>query len=72
MKTMTLNLADREMAVLETLAADADMSKTGILRQALRWYQLTHERLKAGETVSFSGDRERTVLFVGPGLGELS
>lgn len=66
--TMTLNLSEREMAVVEQLAADADMSKTAIMRQALRLYQLVHERIKAGETMSFSGDKERIALFVGPGF----
>ncbi len=67
-RTMTLNLSEREMAVVEELAAEMDLSKTGILRQALRWYQLTHIRLKAGEKVIFSGDEQRMIEFVGPGL----
>lgn len=67
-RTMTLNLRPNEMEVVERMAADADLSKTAIIRQALRLYQLVHERLKAGETMGFSGDRERTVLFVGLGL----
>lgn len=69
-RTMTLNLTPKEMAVVEQLATDADLSKTALIRQALRLYQLIHERLRAGETMSFSGDKERTALFVGIGLGE--
>jgi hypothetical protein len=68
MATMTLNLSDREMAVVEELAVEMDLSKTSILRQALRWYQTTHLRLKAGERVIFSGDEQRIAEFVGPGL----
>lgn len=68
--TMTLNLTEREMNVLNGLANDADVSKIVILRQALRLYQLVHERIKAGETFYFSGDKERAMLFVGIGLGE--
>jgi NAD(P)H-hydrate repair Nnr-like enzyme with NAD(P)H-hydrate epimerase domain len=69
-KTMTLNLSEREMAVLSQLAAEFDMSKTAVMRQALRLYQLVHERIKAGETMSFIGDKERIALFIGPGFGE--
>lgn len=68
-ETMTLNLSVREMEVLSALARDKDMSKTAILRQALRIYQLIDVRLQAGERMFFSGDREREMLFVG-GLGE--
>lgn len=64
--TMTLNLSEREMAVLEQIAANTDMSKTAVLRQALRLYQLVRERVIAGETMHFSGDKERIVMFVGP------
>jgi predicted transcriptional regulator len=67
-KTMTLNLTDQEMAVVEQLAVEMDLSKTAIFRQALRWYQKTHLRLKAGERVIFSGDEQRMIEFVGPGL----
>jgi predicted transcriptional regulator len=68
---MTLNLSEREMAALDQLATEMDMSKTAVMRQALRLYQLVHERIKAGETMTFSGDKERIALFVGPGLGGL-
>jgi predicted transcriptional regulator len=50
-KALTLNLTDAEMAVLETLAETKDMTKTGILRQALRLYQLVDVRLSRGERV---------------------
>lgn len=68
--TMTLNLPAREMAVVEELAAAQGLSKTGVMRQALKLYQLVHERVKAGETMSFSGDKERITLFIGPGFGD--
>lgn len=68
--TMTLNMTEREMQVLDDLAVTQDISKTQVMRQALRLYQLVHERVKAGETMSFSGDKERMVLFVGPGFGQ--
>lgn len=52
-KTMTLNLTDAEMAVLEQLSADKDMTKTAVLRQALRLYQIINERLQTGEKLFF-------------------
>lgn len=70
-RTMPLNLSPREMEVLEELATSADLSKTAVLRQALKVYQLIHLRLLAGETLCFSGDAGRTAAFIGPlGLGE--
>lgn len=69
-ETMTLNLSAVEMQVLDRLSAEHDMSKTAVIRQALRFYQLVHERAKAGETVHFSGDIARAVEFVGPGFGQ--
>lgn len=63
--SMTLNLSEKETAALEKLAAEKEMSKTAILRQALRLYQLVDLRLKAGEKMMFSGDKERMIEFVG-------
>jgi predicted transcriptional regulator len=39
-KTMTLNLSEEEMKILEQLAQENDLSKTQVLRQALRLYQM--------------------------------
>jgi predicted transcriptional regulator len=64
-KTMTLNLSEREMIVLNELAAKREMSKTAIMRQALRLYQLVDTRLAAGEQMIFSGDEQRRIEFIG-------
>lgn len=40
MKTMTLNLPEREMEFVEEVAKHNDMSKTAVIRQAIRVYQL--------------------------------
>ena len=48
-RTMTLNLTDAEMAVLEGLAARKDLTKTALLRQALRLYQLIDARVERGD-----------------------
>jgi len=50
-RTMTLNLTDAEMGVLEALAAQKDLSKTAIIRQALRLYQMVDQRLRDGKKV---------------------
>jgi hypothetical protein len=47
-KTMTLNLTEAEMTALEDLSARKDLSKTAVLRQALRLYQLMDARLSEG------------------------
>lgn len=69
-QTMTLNLSAREMAVVEEMAERQELSKTAVIRQALRLYQLVDQRLRAGETMTFSGDKERIAMFIGPGFGE--
>lgn len=48
-KQMTLQLSDREMTVLQELATAQGLSKTALLRQALRLYQSVTERLRGGE-----------------------
>ena len=48
-KTMTLNLTAAEMRALEELSGRKDISKTAVLRQALRLYQMLDERLSHGE-----------------------
>lgn len=63
--TMTLNMSEKEMAALDAMASDKDVSKTQIMRQALRLYQLVDKRIKAGEKLMFSGDKQRVIEFVG-------
>ncbi len=50
-RQMTLMLSDKEMNVLETLAERRGLSKTALLRQALRLYQSVIDRLEKGEKV---------------------
>jgi hypothetical protein len=65
-KTMTLNLTDGEMKVLEQLSARKEMSKTAVLRQALRLYQMLDARLSQGEKLFFERDltKEKAELMV--------
>jgi len=58
-RTMTLNLTEAEMAALEKLSAQKDLSKTAVLRQALRLYQLIDVRLANGGTLFFE-DKDKS------------
>ena len=55
-RTMTLNLTDAEMRTLDQLSAEKDVSKTAVLRQALRLYQLIEARVARGEKLFFEND----------------
>lgn len=59
-KTMTFNLTDAEMHVLEELAQQKDLSKTAVMRQALRLYQLVEVRLQRGEKLFFEDELRKT------------
>lgn len=56
-KTMTLNLTEAEMRVLEDLAKKKDLTKTAVVRQALRLYQMIDVRLAAGEKLVFEDEK---------------
>ena len=55
-RTMTLNLSEKEMAVLDELARRKDLSKTALLRQALRLYQTVDARIERGEKLYFEDE----------------
>ena len=57
-RTMTLNLTDEEMKALEELADRKDLSKTAVIRQAIRLYQLVDVRMAAGEKLYFEDEVE--------------
>jgi Ribbon-helix-helix protein, copG family len=52
-KTMTLNLTDAEMHALEQISAQKDLSKTAVIRQALRFYQVVLLRMSQGNKLYF-------------------
>lgn len=58
-KTMTLNLTEAEMTVLEELCDKKDLSKTVLLRQALRLYQRVEERLERGDKLFFEDEASK-------------
>jgi hypothetical protein len=64
-RTMTLNLTDQEMKVLEDLSNQKDLSKTAVLRQALRLYQLVDVKLAEGGKLFFEDQKkEKAELMV--------
>lgn len=58
-RTMTLNLTDTEMRVLEDLSAKKDLSKTSLLRQALRLYQVIESRIERGGKLFFEDEKTK-------------
>lgn len=58
-KTMTLNLTEPEMQVLESLSVKKDLSKTALLRQALRMYQAIEARIENGEKLFFEDEKTK-------------
>jgi hypothetical protein len=58
-RTMTLNLTDAEMSVLEDLCDKKDLSKTAVLRQALRLYQAVETRVDRGAKLFFENEQTK-------------
>ena len=57
-KTMTVNLSDVEMRALEEICEQKDLSKTAVVRQALRLYQLVDAKIAGGGKL-FIEDRKK-------------
>lgn len=64
-KTMTLNLTDKEMQVIEKLAQEKDLSKTALIRQAIRMYQIIETRISNGDKLFVEdNEKQKTELMV--------
>jgi hypothetical protein len=65
-KQITLNLTDAEVELLEKLCSRKELSKSAVLRQALRLYQMVDERLSRSEKLFFEHEvtKERVQLMV--------
>lgn len=65
-RTMTLNLTDAEMRALDDLSLRKDLTKTAVLRQALRLYQTIESRLERGDKLLFENDttKEKAELML--------
>ena len=59
-KTMTLNLSEEEMESLEQLAERNDLTKTAVIKKAIRIYLLLEKRLQKGEHL-FVEDEQRKI-----------
>ena len=58
-RTMTLNLTAREMAVLEELAEAKELSKTGVMRLALRLLQAVDCKTRMGQKLMFEDEKSK-------------
>lgn len=58
-KTMTLNLTNQEMTVVEELARKKGLNKTALLKQCLRVYQTIENRLERGEKLFFEDSQKK-------------
>lgn len=65
-RTMTLNLTDTEMQALDDLSIRKDITKTAVLRQALRLYQTIDARVERGEKLLFENEatKEKAELML--------
>jgi predicted transcriptional regulator len=65
-RTMTLNLTDAEMRVLDEMSARKDITKTAVLRQALRMYQTIEVRVEKGDKLLFENEatKEKAELML--------
>ena len=65
-RTMTLNLSEIEMQVLDKLAVEKGLTKTALVKQALRLYQSVNERLERGEKLFMEDENknEKAELLV--------
>ena len=58
-KTMTVNLSDAEMSALEEICEQKDLSKTAVVRQALRLYQLVNAKIAAGGKLFIEDEQKK-------------
>ncbi len=65
-RTMTLNLTDQEMKVLEELAVKKDLNKTGVMKLALRVLQALDARMEPGKKLIVEDDstNEKSELVI--------
>lgn len=57
-RTMTLNLSPAEMDSIEELCKKKQLTKTALLRQCLRLYQVIEARMDAGEKIFFEDKKK--------------
>ena len=57
-KTLTLNLSEKEMKVVEALCEKKGLNKTSLLKQCIRLYQMVETRIENGEKLFFETDKK--------------
>ena len=65
-RTMTLNLTEQEMTLIEDLCEKKGLSKTALLRQAIRLYQVIDARIERGDKVLIENEatKDKAELMV--------
>lgn len=65
-RTMTINLNDNEMSILEDICDKKGLSKTALVRQALRLYQTLDARTEGGDRLYLENpiSKEKSELMV--------
>jgi hypothetical protein len=65
-KTMTLNLTPQEMAVLEYLASKKELTKTGVIKLAIRLLQTLDARIEPGKKLMVEDEttKEKSELVI--------
>ena len=58
MKTLTLKLKEREMEAIDAMADKKGLTKTALIKQALRVFQAIDERIERGEKLFLEGTNE--------------
>ena len=56
---MTLNLTAREMAVVEELASKKDLTKSGVIRLAIRLLQAVDSKIQMGQKLIFEDEKTK-------------
>lgn len=59
-RSLILALSEIEMGALDRLAAKRNLTKSGVLRQALRLYETIEDRLERGEKFYVEDPKKKT------------
>ena len=63
-KVLTLKLSAQEMETIEELARRKDVSKTAVIKQAVRLLMLVETRMEDGGKLFLEDDKQKTELAV--------
>jgi hypothetical protein len=62
---ISLNLSEAELDLLSQLSSQKEMSKSAVLRQALRMMSIIEQRIQLGEKFYFeSSDKEKSEVVI--------